>query len=170
MQFICVQSVHVCSGKKLSSDLYGNFLAQGPTFYLTPILHVISFHGRGSYSCMFFSKLYNNLLDFVQKKAHSCKALLKCFYHTKMGCGKSPPPPILWPSLEARLVFGVQLCQHGKKKIPIWGRLYSIKFCSTVSVSSQLMWNCYIHYSCCCCCCCCYGFLGVTTNELFSLF
>ena len=33
-----------------------------------------------------------------------------------MGCGKSPPPPILWPSLEARLVFGVQLCQHGKKK------------------------------------------------------
>ena len=58
--------------KKLSSDLYGNILAQGPTFYLTPILHVISFHGRGSYSCMFFSKLYNNLLDFLQKNAHSC--------------------------------------------------------------------------------------------------
>ena len=56
-----------------------------------------------------------------------------------------------------------------QKKIPIWGRLYSIKFCSTVSVSSQLMWNCYIHYSCCCCCCC-YGFLGVTTSEPFSLF
>ena len=33
-----------------------------------------------------------------------------------MGCGKSPPPSILWPSLEARLVFGVQLCQHSKKK------------------------------------------------------
>lgn len=38
-----------------------------------------------------------------------------------MGCGKSPPPPILWPSLEARLVFGVQLCQHGKKKSPFEG-------------------------------------------------
>ena len=38
-----------------------------------------------------------------------------------MGCGKSPPPPILWPSLEARLVFGVQLCQHSKKKNPFEG-------------------------------------------------
>ena len=66
-----------------------------------------------------------------------------------------------------------------QKKIPIWGGcttkkkthlrgiILSIKFCSTVSVSSQLMWNCYIHY---CCCFCCYGFLGMTTDELFSLF
>ena len=38
-----------------------------------------------------------------------------------MGSGKSPPPSILWPSLEARLVFGVQLCQHGKKKSPFEG-------------------------------------------------
>ena len=54
-----------------------------------------------------------------------------------------------------------------KKNPHLRGIILSIKFCSTVSVSSQLMWNCYIHY---CCCFCCYGFLGMTTDELFSLF
>lgn len=91
MQFICVQSVHVCSGKKLSSDLYGNILAQGPTFYLTPILHVISFHGRGSYSCMFFSKLYNNLLDFLQKKCPFVLGLTQVFLSHKDGVWKISP-------------------------------------------------------------------------------
>ena len=57
---------------------------------------------------------------------------------------------------------------HNKQKNPhLRGIILSIKFCSTVSVSSQLMWNCNIHY---CCCFCCYGFLGMTTDELFSLF
>ena len=54
-----------------------------------------------------------------------------------------------------------------KKNPHLRGIILSIKFCSTVSVSSQLMWNCYIHY---CCCCCCFGFLGMTTDEPFSLF